>query len=122
VVTPVVILVLCDSLRILRWLTSGRFRSLSALPTTLLMRRAQLKQIIDGTPVQFSESFEIHGRQMYQHACKGGLDGVVSKVCDSAYVYGRGNIVKKTCRQRETLTACRTRTSPPSNTGNAPPR
>ena len=92
-VTPVVILVLCDSLRILRWLTSGRFRSLSALPTTLLRRRAQLKQIIDGTPVQYSESFD-HGRQMYQHACKGGLDGVVSKVRDSAYVYGRGNIVK----------------------------
>jgi ATP-dependent DNA ligase len=56
-------------------------------PPTLLRRGAQLKQIIDGTPVQFSESFEIHGRQMSQHAYKGGLDGVVSKVRDSAYVY-----------------------------------
>src|ERR1700749_1548764 len=42
---------------------------------------------------------------MYQHACKLGLEGVVSKVRDSAYVSGRGNIwVKKTCQQRETLT------------------
>jgi ATP-dependent DNA ligase len=74
------------------------------------------------TPVQFSESFEIDGQQMYQHAYKVGLDGVVSKVRDSAYVSGRGNIVKKTCQQRETLTAGRTRTSPPSKTGSAPPR
>jgi ATP-dependent DNA ligase len=42
---------------------------------------------------------------MYQHACKLGLEGVVSKVRDSAYVSGRGNIwVKKTSQQRETLT------------------
>ncbi len=41
---------------------------------------------------------------MYQHACKVGLEGVVSKVRDSAYVSGRGNDwVKKTCQQRETL-------------------
>ena len=42
---------------------------------------------------------------MYQHACKVGLEGVVSKVRDRAYTSGRGNIsVKKTCQQRETLT------------------
>ena len=71
----------------------------------LLTRKAELKTIIDGTPVQFSESFEVDGRQMYQHACKVGLEGVVSKVRDSAYISGRGNIwVKKTCQHRETLT------------------
>lgn len=71
----------------------------------LLARKAALKQIIDGTAVQFSDSFEINGREMYQHACRLGLEGVVSKVRDSAYVSGRGNIwVKKTCQQRETLT------------------
>jgi bifunctional non-homologous end joining protein LigD len=42
---------------------------------------------------------------MFEHACKLGLDGVVSKVRDSAYASGRGNSwVKKTCAQRETLT------------------
>jgi bifunctional non-homologous end joining protein LigD len=43
-------------------------------------RKSELKQIIDGTPVQLSESFEIDGQEMYQHACKLGLEGVVSKV------------------------------------------
>ena len=42
---------------------------------------------------------------MFAHACKVGLEGVVSKVRDSVYVSGRGNNwVKKTCAQRETLT------------------
>jgi bifunctional non-homologous end joining protein LigD len=42
---------------------------------------------------------------MFEHACKLGLEGVVSKVRDSTYVSGRGNSwVKKTCAQRETLT------------------
>jgi len=41
---------------------------------------------------------------MYIHACKIGLEGVVSKVRDSRYASGRGNDwVKKTCAQRETL-------------------
>ncbi len=71
----------------------------------LLSRKTELRRIIEDTPVQFSDSFELDGREMYQHACKVGLEGVVSKVRDSAYVSGRGNIwVKKTCQQRETLT------------------
>jgi bifunctional non-homologous end joining protein LigD len=71
----------------------------------LVRRKAELKKIIAGTDVQFSESFEIEGREMFAHACKLGLEGVVSKVRDSAYASGRGNNwVKKTCAQRETLT------------------
>jgi bifunctional non-homologous end joining protein LigD len=71
----------------------------------LLERKAHLKKLIDGTDVQFSESFEVDGPDMYAHACKVGLEGVVSKVRDSRYVSGRGNDwVKKTCAQRETLT------------------
>jgi bifunctional non-homologous end joining protein LigD len=67
-------------------------------------RKAELKKIIAGTEVQFSESFEIEGREMFAHACKIGLEGVVSKVRDSIYSSGRGNNwVKKTCAQRETL-------------------
>jgi bifunctional non-homologous end joining protein LigD len=42
---------------------------------------------------------------MFEHACKVGLEGVVSKVRDSVYPTGRSNHwVKKTCTQRETLT------------------
>ena len=63
------------------------------------------QRILIGTDIQFSESFEIDGREMFAHACKLGLEGVVSKVRDSAYPTGRTNDwVKKTCAQRETLT------------------
>jgi bifunctional non-homologous end joining protein LigD len=41
---------------------------------------------------------------MLKHACKTGLEGVVSKVRDSQYPIGRSNNwVKVTCAQRETL-------------------
>ena len=78
-------------------------RDLRKVP--LLQRKAALKKIIAGSDVQFSDSFEIDGREMFTHACKVGLEGVVSKVRDSIYASGRGNNwVKKTCAQRETLT------------------
>ncbi|MDI3560231.1 non-homologous end-joining DNA ligase [Bradyrhizobium sp. Arg816] len=71
----------------------------------LFERKAALKKIITGSDVQFSESFEIDGGEMFAHACKVGLEGVVSKVRDSVYPVGRSNNwVKKTCAQRETLT------------------
>ena len=78
-------------------------RDLRKLP--LVARKAKLRKIISGSNVQFSESFEIDGQSMFEHACKVGLEGVVSKVRDSVYASGRGsNWVKKTCAQRETLT------------------
>jgi bifunctional non-homologous end joining protein LigD len=71
----------------------------------LIERKAQLEKIIEGTDLQFSESFEVDGRDMFQHACKVGLEGVVSKLRESQYVSGRSNAwVKKACAQRETLT------------------
>jgi bifunctional non-homologous end joining protein LigD len=77
-------------------------RDLRKLP--LVQRKAELKKIISSTDVQFSDSFEIEGREIFAHACKVGLEGVVSKVRDSTYISGRGNNwVKKTCAQRETL-------------------
>src|SRR5258708_5488736 len=70
----------------------------------LIERKALLKKLIADTDVQFSESFEVDGREMYAHACKVGLEGVVSKVRDSRYQSGRSNDwVKKACAQRETL-------------------
>jgi bifunctional non-homologous end joining protein LigD len=75
---------------------------LRSLP--LVKRKAQLKTIIQHTDVQFSDSFEVEGAEVFAHACKVGLEGVVSKVLDSTYVSGRSNNwVKKTCAQRETL-------------------
>ena len=70
----------------------------------LIERKAHLKKLIAETDIQFSESFEVDGPEMFKHACKVGLEGVVSKVRDSRYASGRGNDwVKKTCAQRETL-------------------
>jgi len=71
----------------------------------LIERKALLKKTIDGTDIQFSDGFEIDGKKMFAHACKVGLEGVVSKVRDSHYLSGRGrDWVKKTCAKRETLT------------------
>src|ERR1700733_11618974 len=70
----------------------------------LIDRKALLKKLIADTDIQFSESFEVDGQEMSKHACKTGLEGVVSKVRDSKYTSGRINDwVKKTCAQRETL-------------------
>lgn len=71
----------------------------------LIERKGHLRKIIDGSEVQFSESFEVDGKAMFAHACKVGLEGVVSKVRDSHYPSGRNrDWVKMTCAQRETLT------------------
>jgi bifunctional non-homologous end joining protein LigD len=70
----------------------------------LLERKTILKKLIAKTAVQFSESFEVDGPEMFK-ACGIGLEGVVSKVRDSRYSSGRRNDwVKKACAQRETLT------------------
>jgi bifunctional non-homologous end joining protein LigD len=71
----------------------------------LFERKALLKKTVAETDIQYSESFEVDGGEMFKHACKTGLEGVVSKVRDSKYPTGRSNDwVKKTCAQRETLT------------------
>ena len=71
----------------------------------LIERKALLKKLIAETDIQFGESFEIDGGEMFKHACKTGLERVVSKVRDSRYPNGRSkDWVKKTCAQRETLT------------------
>jgi bifunctional non-homologous end joining protein LigD len=70
----------------------------------LLERKAILQKLIAKTAIQFSESFELDGGEMFRHACKTGLEGVVSKVRDSRYPTDRTNDwVKVTCAQRETL-------------------
>jgi bifunctional non-homologous end joining protein LigD len=78
-------------------------QDLRKLPLTT--RKAALKKLLDGTDVQFSESFTVDGPTIYRSACVTGYEGIVSKVADSPYASGRGrNWVKKPCAQRETLT------------------
>jgi bifunctional non-homologous end joining protein LigD len=48
-------------------------------------RKTHLKRLIAGSEIQYSNSFEIDGAEMFAHACGLGLDGVVSKVRDSRY-------------------------------------
>jgi bifunctional non-homologous end joining protein LigD len=70
----------------------------------LIERKSSLKKLLAKTAIQFSESFELDGREMFKHACQVGLEGVVSKVRDSRYPSERTNDwVKVTCVQRETL-------------------
>jgi bifunctional non-homologous end joining protein LigD len=70
----------------------------------LLERKGILRKLIAKTAIQFSESFELDGREMFKHACKTGLEGVVSKVRDSRYTPDHSNDwVKVSCAQRETL-------------------
>jgi bifunctional non-homologous end joining protein LigD len=67
----------------------------------LVERKAHLKTLIAGTNIQFSESFGTDGREIYKHACRVGLEDVVSKVRNSFYASGRSNDwVKKTCSGR----------------------
>jgi bifunctional non-homologous end joining protein LigD len=51
----------------------------------LMEHKALLKKLVDKTDIQFSESFEVDGPEMFKHACKTGLEGVVSKVRNSKY-------------------------------------
>jgi bifunctional non-homologous end joining protein LigD len=75
----------------------------------LIERKTLLKKLVDKTDIQFSESFEIDGREMFKHTCKTGLEGVVSKVRDSAHSSGRSNDwVKVTARSAR---HCRSRAS-----------
>src|SRR4029078_7942959 len=67
-------------------------------------RKKNLHTSIGGSEGQFSESFEVDGKEMFAHACKVGLEGVVSNVRDSRCLAGAvRDWGKTTCAQRETL-------------------
>lgn len=83
-------------------------RDLRKLP--LIQRKAELRKIVDGTDVQFSESFEIEGREMFAHACKLGLEAcrlepmrvrgilrvtrVTVRADENALLYGNADVVQ----------------------------
>ena len=71
----------------------------------LVDRKTALAGIIKNSDILLSQSFETAGATMFKSVCGMGIEGVVSKVRDSAYQSDRSNNwVKVTCAQRETLT------------------
>jgi len=72
----------------------------------LAERKAKLEALIGAgagrPPVHFSEHFHEPGRTMFQHACKMGLEGVISKRADAQYESGRSfGWVKTKCTLRQ---------------------
>jgi bifunctional non-homologous end joining protein LigD len=71
----------------------------------LVERRAVLKRIVDRKPhtnVRFSEVFDVPPQQMLDSACRLGLEGVIAKRRDSAYVCRRSSDwIKLKCKLRQ---------------------
>jgi bifunctional non-homologous end joining protein LigD len=72
----------------------------------LVERKQRLSELLDTLPddaaVRFSDHFVEPGRVMLKHACRMGLEGVVSKKADAPYRSGRtGAWIKSKCTQRQ---------------------
>ena len=74
----------------------------------LLARKERLEALLQQAPeegsLRFSEHFVEPGAAMLRHACRIGLEGVVSKRRDAPYRSGRGRSwIKSKCTQRQEL-------------------
>ncbi|HEX9169467.1 MAG TPA: DNA ligase D [Roseiarcus sp.] len=72
--------------------------------SALVRRKELLNQLVGngGGPVRFSTHFEEDGRLVLQRACALGLEGIVSKIGQSAYSSGRGKSwIKCKCSARQ---------------------
>lgn len=72
----------------------------------LLARKERLEALLQAAPedgpLRFSEHFVEPGEAMLRHACRIGLEGVVSKRRDAPYRSGRGrDWIKSKCTQRQ---------------------
>lgn len=71
----------------------------------LAERKARLESLLTDTqdgPLRYSEHFVEPGQTMLKHACRMGLEGVVSKRADAPYRSGRGHDwIKSKCTQRQ---------------------
>lgn len=72
----------------------------------LLARKERLEELLRAagvdSPLRYSEHFIEPGQTMLRHACRMGLEGVVSKRADAPYRSGRGrDWVKSKCTQRQ---------------------
>jgi bifunctional non-homologous end joining protein LigD len=75
-------------------------------PLPLTARKAALAQLLkkagDGGPLHLSESLAEPGPVLVKHACKLGLEGIISKRADAGYHSGRGHDWLKTkCSDRQ---------------------
>ena len=71
-------------------------------------RKAALRLLFDDLPqggvVRFSDHLEEDGATLVRHACRMGLEGIISKRADRPYRSGRGeDWVKSKCTQRQEL-------------------
>jgi bifunctional non-homologous end joining protein LigD len=72
----------------------------------LLARKERLEHLFHAAgaegPLRYSEHFVEPGQTMLRHACRMGLEGVISKRLDAPYRSGRGcDWVKSKCTQRQ---------------------
>ena len=72
----------------------------------LVERKQALQDLLgkqsDNPAVRFSDHFSEPGKIMLEHACRMGLEGVVSKRADAPYRSGRGPTwVKSKCTARQ---------------------
>jgi bifunctional non-homologous end joining protein LigD len=75
---------------------------------TLADRKAALRLLFDDLPqggaIRFSDHLEEDGATLVRHACRMGLEGIISKRADRPYRSGRGDDwVKSKCTQRQEL-------------------
>ncbi len=73
-------------------------------PVPLIERKAALKAVLQNAPpeIRYSEHFEETGEMVLRHACRLGLEGVVSKARDAPYRSGRGkDWIKSKCSERQ---------------------
>lgn len=73
---------------------------------SLLKRAAQLRQMLadlrDDSPIRISEHLKANGAEVLEHACRMGLEGIVSKRIDRRYRSGRGpDWIKTKCTLRQ---------------------
>ncbi|CCD35713.1 ATP-dependent DNA ligase clustered with Ku protein, LigD [Candidatus Paraburkholderia kirkii UZHbot1] len=71
----------------------------------LVQRRAILKALIepvDDPMLRYSQDFAFHADELLKSACDMGLEGIIGKRIDGAYVSGRGTSwIKLKCRRRQ---------------------
>ncbi len=72
----------------------------------LVERKERLREFMESLPddaaVRFSDHFVEPGKVMLKHACRMGLEGVVSKRADAPYRSGRTGVwIKSKCTQRQ---------------------
>jgi bifunctional non-homologous end joining protein LigD len=74
-------------------------------PLPLLERKNRLLKLLGGDergPLRFSRHFHQNGAEIYRHACKLALEGIVSKRASAPYRPGRGlGWLKSKCRERQ---------------------